>query len=139
MSLSAEEDKLDEMEAETPEHLSELEQGDGQQDAPDQAGGNTSKPSSPHAVTAEVNDQPPTSSEGKVRHRREQRSSSRHSDEKPVGDEAASGVKSCKSWPVKCCAIVVALWLQSLIQALWCSFPVLTVQNIPPIVLQAEA
>ncbi|KAL3150414.1 hypothetical protein ABBQ32_000252 [Trebouxia sp. C0010 RCD-2024] len=87
-----EEDKLDEMEAETPEHLSELEQGDGQQDAPDQAGGNTSKPSSPHAVTAEVNDQPPTSSEGKVRHRREQRSSSRHSDEKPVGDEAASGI-----------------------------------------------
>lgn len=86
---------MDEMEAETPEHLSELGQGAGQQDAPDQADGDTSKPSSPHAATAEVDDELPTSSDGKVRHRREQRSSSRHSDEKPEGDEAASGVKSC--------------------------------------------
>ena len=100
MSLSGE-DKVDEMEAETPEHLSELEQGGGQRDAADQADDDTSKPSSPHAATATEDDDRPTTSGREDRHQQERRSSSRHSDRKPVGDEAASGVKSCISWPVK--------------------------------------
>ena len=80
-------EKVDEMEAETPEHLSELEHGDRQQDAADKPDDNTSKLSSPQLVSPER----PSSSGAKDRHRQERRSSSRHSDKKPAEDEAASG------------------------------------------------
>lgn len=87
-------EKVDEMETETPEHLSELENGDGQQDAADKPDDNTSKLSSPQLVSPDR----PSSSGAKDRHRRERRSSSRHSDKKPAEDEAASGSVATDLW-----------------------------------------
>ena len=80
-------EKVDEMEAETPEHLSELEHGDGQQHAADKPDDNTSRLSSPQLVSPER----PSSSGARDRHRQRRRSSSRHSDKNLAEDEAASG------------------------------------------------
>ena len=99
-------EKVDEMEAETPEHLSELEHGDGQQDAADKSDDNTSKPSSPQLVSPER----PGSSGAKDRHQRERRSSSRHSDKNLAENEAASGI--ILQWAtglVKCCVLTSAM------------------------------
>lgn len=90
MGVTADE-KVDEMEAETPEHLSELEQDDGQHGADDKPDDHTSKPSSPQPAAAEVSPDRPSSSGGKDRHQRERRSSSRHSGKIKTEDEVASG------------------------------------------------
>lgn len=108
------------MEAETPEHLSELQQGDAQQDAADKADGDTSKPSSPHLAATEPDDERPSSSGRKDRHRRERRSSSRHSDKIAAEDEAASGLQPCSYWPGNFYACVVALRLLSPMVQLCC-------------------
>ena len=110
-------EKVDEMEAETPEHLSELEHDDGQQDAADKPDNNTSKPSSPQLVSPER----PSSSGAKGRHGRERhRSSSRHSDKKQAEDEAASGKALQQATGlVKCCMFTNAKWQQS--HTPWCT------------------
>lgn len=84
-------EKVDEMEAETPEHLSELDQGDGQHSAEAKADDNTSKPFSPQPAAAEASPDRPSSSGGKDRHQRERRSSSRHSGKRLTEDDVASG------------------------------------------------
>lgn len=112
----AADEKVDEMEAETPEHLSELEHSDGQQHAPDKPDDNTGKPFSPQLVSPER----PSSSDARDRHRRERRSSSRHSDKKQVEGEAASGkVLQWATGLVLWYMSTTAMWQQS--HTPWCT------------------
>ena len=101
-------EKVDEMEAETPEHLSELEQGDGQHGADDKADDNTSKLSSPQPAAAGASPDHPGSSGGKDRHRQERRSSSRHSGKRTTEDDVASG-NFCSRQPGPRCR---SMWCQ---------------------------
>ena len=106
----AADEKVDEMEAETPEHLSELEHSDGQQHVPDKPDDNTRKPSSPQLVSPER----PSSSDARDRHQQERRSSSRHSDKKQVEGEAASGkVLQWATGPMSWCMSASAVWQPS--------------------------
>ena len=85
------EGKVDEMEAETPEHLSEMDNADEQQGTADAADANTSKQSSQQHVPGEEEDEPPsTSGREDTKHSTEQRSS-RHSDRSAADKGTASG------------------------------------------------
>ena len=81
-------EKVDEMEAETPEHLSELDNGDEQQGGTGMAADDSSKPSSPKHVAVELDDQPSTSGR---KERQTKEPQSRSSDQKASEDVGASG------------------------------------------------
>lgn len=80
------------MEAETPEHLSELENGDQQQaGTADEVGDNTSKQvDSPQQAAGEEDVEQPSSSGRQDRHSKERRGS-RHSNKPAAEDSVASG------------------------------------------------
>ena len=92
-------EKVDEMEAETPEHLSELENGDEQQNAADKAGDDTSKQPSPQQAAAEGDAEHPNSSGRQDGHSKEHRSS-RHIDVPAADDSVASGTAGFPCMPM---------------------------------------